>query len=77
MWEKRKGFTLPKELLLLSEPASQYRRMNLPKIGDNDRTHKKIQINYLDIWSMLLSGQVPHIIGAIQVTYFGISKILC
>ena len=48
------------ELLLTSEPVSQYRCMNLPKIDDNDRTHKKIQIPYLQIWSMLLSGQVPY-----------------
>ena len=48
------------ELLLPSEPVSHYRCMNLPKNDDNYRTHKKIQIPYLDIWSMLLSGQVPH-----------------
>ena len=77
MWKKRKGFTPHAGVLFPSEPVSQYRCMNLPKTDDNDRTHKKIQIPYLDIWSMLLSGQVPHIIGAIQVTYFGISKTLC
>ena len=60
MWDKRRGFTPHTELPLLSEPVSQYRCMDLPKTDGNDRTHKKIQIPYLDIWPMLLSGQVPH-----------------
>ena len=38
---------------------------------------KIMQITYLDIWSMLLSGQVSHTMRAIQVTYFGILKTLC
>ena len=64
MWEKRRGLPPPPppntELLLPSEPVSQYRCMNPPKTDDNDGTHKKIQIPYLDIWSMLLSDKVPH-----------------
>ena len=50
-------------MLLPSEPVQQYRCMNLPK---TDKLMimiehiKMIQIPYLDIWSMLLSGQVPH-----------------
>ena len=58
-------------------PLSQYRFINLPKTDDNDRTHKNDANNHLDIWSMLLSGQVPHSIQAIQITYFEILKILC
>ena len=61
MGEEERLYPHPlRELLLPSEPVSQYRCMDLPKTDGNDRTHKKIQIPYLDIWSMLLSGQVPH-----------------
>ena len=60
MWVKRRGFTPHARLLLPSEPVSQYRCMNLPKTDDNISRHKMMQIPYLDIWSMLLSRQVPH-----------------
>ena len=53
-----------------------YNCKNLPKTGNNDITHKTMQILYLDIWPMLLSGHVPHR-EAIQVTCFGISKTMC
>ena len=33
--------------------------MNLPNTDDNYRTHKN-DTPYLDIWPMLLSGQVSH-----------------
>ena len=60
-------------MLLPSEPVSQYRCMNLPITDDSDRAHKN-DANALDIWSILLPGQVP--LGATQVTCFGISKTL-
>ena len=61
MLEKRRGFTSHAGMLFASEPVSQCRCLNLPKTDDNDRTHIEIiQAPYLDIWSMLLSGQVPH-----------------
>ena len=49
-------------VFLLSDPVSQHRCMNLPKIDDNDKPHKNdaMQIPYLEIWSMLLSGEVFH-----------------
>ena len=49
-------------VLILSEQVSQYRCMNLPKTDDNDRTQKlcKYPVPYPDIYSMLLSGQMPH-----------------
>ena len=43
--------------------VSQYHKCsceNLPKPDDNDKHMKMIEIPYLDIWSMLLSGQVLH-----------------
>ena len=41
MWEKRRGFTPTYSgVLLLNEPVSQYRCMNLPKFDHKDRTHK-------------------------------------
>ena len=46
-------------MLLPSKPVSQYRCMNLPITDDNDRAHKN-DANALDIWSILLPGQVPH-----------------
>ena len=46
-------------MLLPSEPVSQYRCMNLPITDDSDRAHKN-DANALDIWSILLPGQVPH-----------------
>ena len=61
MCEKRRGFTLHAGVLFASEPVWQYRCMNLPKTDDNDRTHiEMMQTPYIDIWSMLLSGQVPY-----------------
>ena len=35
-------------------------RCYLPKTDDNYRTHKMMQMSYLDLWSMLLSGQVSY-----------------
>ena len=47
--------------MLLLNPVSQYICMSLPKTGDNYRTHiEMLQTRNLDIWSMFLSGQVPH-----------------
>ena len=41
MQEKReREFTTHVELLLLSEPISQYSSNNLPETDDNDGTHK-------------------------------------
>ena len=41
MREKReREFTTHVELLLLSEPISQYSSKNLPETDDNDGTHK-------------------------------------
>ena len=62
-WEcRRRRFGLcPKcRGALPSEPVSQYRCMTLPKTDDNNRIHiVMMQTPYLDIWPMLLSGQVP------------------
>ena len=44
---------------LPNDPVSKYRCVNLPKTGDNYRTHENDANALLDIWSMLLSGQVP------------------
>ena len=40
MWEKRRGYTPRAEVLLPSEPISQYICIKFPKTDDNDRTHK-------------------------------------
>ena len=34
--------------------------MNLLKTEDNDRTHKNDVLPYLDMWSMLLPGQMNY-----------------
>ena len=52
-----------------SEPVSQYRCMNLPKTDDNNRTDKNDATTHLDIWPMLLSGQMPHTTRAIIQMY--------
>ena len=71
MWKKRKGFIPHPGVLFTSEPVSQYRCMNLPKTDDDDRAHIEItQTPYLDIWSMLLSGQVPHLVSNCQSHLF-------
>ena len=44
---------------LPNNPVSQYRCVNLPKTGDNYRTHENDANALLDIWPMLLSEQVP------------------
>ena len=65
-------------LLLFVSGIVQYRCMRLPKTDDMIEHIKMIQIPYLDIWSILLSEQVPHRliwIEAIQVTCSG--KSLC
>ena len=40
MWDKRRGYTPRAEVLLPSEPVSQYICIKFPKTDDNDRTHK-------------------------------------
>ena len=64
MREKRRSFTTPPPhpVQSCSSLVSQYHDtfMNLPKTDDNDRTHKKIQIPYLHMWSLLFPGQVSH-----------------
>ena len=70
------GLYLPCKVVLLSEPVSQYRCLNPFKTDDSDTTQKIMQIPYLDTWLVLLSGQVP-LVGAIEVTCFGILKNLC
>ena len=45
---------------LPSEPVSQYSCKNFLKLMIMIEHIKKMQIPRLDIWSMLLSGQVPH-----------------
>ena len=48
MWEKRGRRYFPcGGTPLPNEPVSQYRRVNLPKTDDNDRTHKKNDANAL------------------------------
>ena len=67
-------------LLLFVSGIVQYRCMRLPKTDDMIEHIKMIQIPYLDIWSILLSEQVPHRliwIEAIQVTCSGISRSPC
>ena len=56
MWEKRGGGLLP------SEPVSQYSCSvrTFLKLMIRLEYIKMIQILCLNIWSMLLSGQVPH-----------------
>ena len=61
-WEKRGALSPMQGVLLRNEPVLQHRFMNLPKTDDNDRTHKNDPNIHLDIWSMLLCGQVPHTI---------------
>ena len=58
MQEKRNEIS-PLGVLFPSELVSQYRCMKLSKTDDNDRTRKMMQILYLDISSMLPSGQHP------------------
>ena len=62
MWKKRKGFTPHAGVLFPSDPVSQYRCMKLPKTDDNDRAYRNYTNTlYLDIWSMLFSEQVSHL----------------
>ena len=56
---------------LPNEPVSQYKCVNLPKTDDDDRTHEN-DSNALDIWSMLLSGQVPHRTNPNQLFWNGL-----
>ena len=76
MWEKRGRRYFPcRGTPLPNEPVSQYRRVNLPKTDDNDRTHKKMmQTPYLHIWLMLLSGNVPHRTNSSQLFWNGIAQ---
>lgn len=62
IWEngRRGGFTSDAGMFLPSELFLQYRCFS--KTDDNDRKNKNkmMQIPYLNIWSLLLSGLVPH-----------------
>ena len=56
---------------LPNEPVSQYKCVNLPKTDDDDRTNEN-DSNALDIWSMPLSGQVPHRTNPSQLFWNGL-----
>ena len=64
IWEKMSGYNphTYAGVLLPSELVSQYSRKNLPKTDDMIMIEhiKMTQIPCLDIWSMLLPGQVLH-----------------
>ena len=72
MLEKRGGLYFPCAAAPLpSEPVPQYKCVNLPKTADNDRTHEN-NSNALDIWLILLSGQVPHRTNSSQLFWNGL-----
>ena len=76
MQEKReREFTTHVELLLLSEPISQYSSKNLPETDDNDGTHKN-DANMLS-WHMVNAYfWTSALKEAIQVTCLGFLKTL-
>ena len=63
------GSPLPNKLV------SQNRCVNLSKTDNNDRTHESdANAIDLDIWSMLLSGQVPHSTNSSQLFWNGLLR---